>query len=99
MRRASQRAVYVLPQQTGAASLMFYQHTVVPQFSNDLFIAAQTAGAILRVRFDGTERSRAVTTERLLDGRTGPVRALAMSADGGIYFCTAEALWKINVAR
>lgn len=98
-RRASQRAVYVLPQQTGAASLMFYQHGVVPQFSNDLFIAARTAGAILRVRFDGNDRSRAVTTERLLDGRIGAVRALGMSGDGGIYFCTADALWRISVAR
>lgn len=97
--RATQRAVYVLPRDTGARSLMFYRHPAIPQFAGDLFIAAQAGGAILRVRFDEADRSRAVQSEKWLDRRAGTVRALAPGADGAIYFCTADALWQLRVVR
>ena len=36
-----------------------------------------------------------MSTERLLEGRVGSVRALTVGPDGAIYFCTAKALIRL----
>ncbi|HXG55949.1 MAG TPA: PQQ-dependent sugar dehydrogenase [Vicinamibacterales bacterium] len=93
-RRAAQRGAYVLPRGLGAAGVAFFGAGAVEEFSGDLFVAGRDAGYILRIRFD--ETGRPVTTERLLEGRAGTVRALAMGTDGAIYFCTDTLLARLR---
>jgi glucose/arabinose dehydrogenase len=94
-RRAGQRASYVLPGPVGASSLAFHRGVAIPQFRGDLFIAARDGGYLLRVRFDEQERTRAVTTEKMLEGRLGEVRAVLAGPDDALYVATANAVWRL----
>ena len=66
---------YTLPVPFGAASAVFDANG---DLSGDLLIGAATAGYILRVHFDRTDRTRIVGTDRLLEGEVDAVRALAV---------------------
>jgi len=98
-RRAVQRGSYVLPQPLGARSLAFYRGHQVRQFGGDMFIAASEGGYLLRVRFDPSDPLRAVSSERLLEGRLGEVRAVAVSADGAILVASESAVWRLDLVR
>ena len=76
---------YTLPVPFGAAAAVFHS-------TGDLLIGAETAGYILRVRFDQADRRRVIGTERLLEGEVDAVRALAVAADGTVYVCTNATL-------
>ena len=80
-----QGPVYTLPTPFGAASAAF-------QTGGDLLIGAETAGYILRVRFDEGDRTRVAGTERLLKGDVDAVRAIAVAPDGTVYVCTSASL-------
>ncbi|HVL66191.1 MAG TPA: PQQ-dependent sugar dehydrogenase [Vicinamibacterales bacterium] len=97
--RGGQRAAYVLPRPLGAAAAAAYGSTALPHFEGDLFIAARAAGYLLRVRFDPEDPTRAVSSERLLENRLGPVHAVAVGPDGALYVCAGERLWKLAAAR
>ena len=97
-RRAAQRASYVLPQPLGARSLATYSGDAVRQFKDDLLIAASDAGYLLRVRFDKPDPLRAVSSERLLEGRLGPLRAVLAPADGAIYVAGESTVWRLAPA-
>ena len=94
-RRAGQRGTFVMPRGLGAAALVFYRGDAIPEFLGDLFIAGRDGGYILRVRFDPDDRARPFSTERLLEDRVGTVRALAIGADGAIYFSTQRSLVRL----
>lgn len=94
-RRASQRATFALPEGLGASALAFHRGGSLPQLSGDLLVAGRTQGYILRIRFEKTDASRPAVTERLLEGKVGTVRALAIGPDGAIYFCTDKALVRL----
>jgi glucose/arabinose dehydrogenase len=94
-RRAGQRASYALPDRVGLGSMAIHTGEGLPHFENDLFIAARDGGYVLRVRFEQEDRRRVVTTERLLEGRAGPVHAVTIAADGSLYFATARQLWRL----
>lgn len=94
-RRLGQRATHLLPRGLGAAAVTFYKSEVVREFQGDLFVAGRDGGYILRIRFDPNEPGRPATTERLLEGAAGTVRALEVGADGAIYFCTDTELWRL----
>jgi glucose/arabinose dehydrogenase len=98
-RRAGQRASYVLPGDVGAASIAFHHGAGAPRFAGNLLVAARDAACLLRVQFDETDRLRAVTTERLLEGRLGELRAVAVAADGGVYIATRNAVWRLAPVR
>lgn len=98
-RRAAQRASHALPQPLGARALAFYRGDEIREFRGDMFIAARDAGYLLRVRFDPGDPLRAIASERLLEGRIGPVRAVAVSADGALYVAGASAIWRLGRAR
>jgi glucose/arabinose dehydrogenase len=95
-RRAGQRASYALPQPLGSRSLAFYRGDAAPRLAGDMFIAARDAGYLLRVRFDPTEPLRAVSSERLLEGKIGQVRALVVSAGGVIHVASESAVWRLD---
>jgi glucose/arabinose dehydrogenase len=94
-RRAGQQASYVLPGRVGASSLAFYRSRTISEFRGDLFVAAREGMYLLRVRFSGTERLRAVTTEKLFEGRLGDLRAVLASADGALYVATGSSVWRV----
>jgi glucose/arabinose dehydrogenase len=76
---------YALPVPFGAASAAFHP-------TGDLLIGAETAGYVLRIRFDRANRLRVLETERLLEGAVDAVRAIAVTSDGTVYVCTNAAL-------
>ena len=98
-RRASQRVTYTLPQPLGARSIALHRGGDIGEFRGDMFVAASEAGYLLRVRFSASEPLRAVSSERLLEGRLGIVRAVAVSADGSIYVASDSALWRLSRLR
>lgn len=97
-RRAGLRASYVLPGIVGASSLAFHGGDAAPQFRHDLFVAAREGGYLLRVRFDAADRARAITTEKLLEGKIGEVRAVGASPDGALYVANASTVWRLSPA-
>jgi glucose/arabinose dehydrogenase len=94
-RRAGQRASYVLPGSVGATSVAFHRGDSVRQFRGNMFIAARDAAYLLRVRFDEQERTRALATEKMLEGRIGTARAVQAAADGSLYVATESAVWRL----
>jgi glucose/arabinose dehydrogenase len=98
-RRAAQRASHPLPQPLGARSLAFHRGGDIREFRGDMFVAGSEAGYLLRVRFDKSDPLRAMSSEKLLEGRIGPVRAVAVSADGSLYVAGESAVWRLARAR
>lgn len=90
---------YTLPQGTGARGAVFYWGPAIPAFQGDLFVAADTARALLRVRFESPGSNTIVATEWILRDELGPIRGVAVAPDGGLYFCTADALLLITPER
>lgn len=94
-RRAGQRASHSLPQPLGARALALHRGDDLRQFRGDMFIAASEAGYLLRVRFDPSDPMRAVSSEKLLEGRIGPVRSVAVSPDGSLYVAGDSSIWRL----
>ena len=94
-RRAAQRGTFTMPAGLGPAGLTFYRSDAIRELAGDLLVAGREGGYILRVRFDPQDRGRPLSTERLLEGRVGTVRALTVGPDGAIYFCTDTALIRL----
>ncbi|MEO5897990.1 MAG: PQQ-dependent sugar dehydrogenase [Vicinamibacterales bacterium] len=98
-RRAAQRGTFRLPDGLGASALAFHRGGSLPEFAGDLLVAGRGNGYILRIRFEKADATRPANTERLLEGKVGTVRALAIGTDGAIYFCTDKALVRLVRAR
>ena len=98
-RRAAERAAYPLPRPLGARALDFHRGGGAPALRGDLFVAANDAGYLLRVRFDPMDPGRVFTSERLLEGRIGAVRSVAAAGDGSIYVASDAALWRLVPVR
>jgi glucose/arabinose dehydrogenase len=79
----------------GIGPLAFYTSDAMPALRNDALIAS-TEGYILRLRFSDDDATRVARSERLLDQRVGPLRAVAVGPDGAIYFCTDTALGRLT---
>jgi glucose/arabinose dehydrogenase len=96
-RRASMRSSYVLPAPVGAASISMASGEGIPEFDGNLFIAAREGGYLLRVIFE-EDATRAKTSETLLEGRIGDLRAVVSSADG-LYVANRDAVWRLFPVR
>jgi glucose/arabinose dehydrogenase len=94
-RRTAQMASYVLPGAVGASSLAFHQGAAVPQLRDNLFVAARDGGYLLRVSFDRQERTRAVTTEKIFEGRLPGLRAVLAGPEDALYVATASGVWRL----
>ena len=86
---------YRLPQGTGAASAAFYRADRIPIFRGDLFIAAEEARELIRVRFDTENPTRIRTVDRLLKDEIGPVRVVAEGRDGAVYVASDTAVYRL----
>ena len=98
VRRARSRSSYLLPRPFNGRSLTAYVGQAVPGFADDLFLAGGDAGYLLRISLDREDRGRVISTERLLEGRIETVRAVAAGRDGALYFCTADAIWRLTAS-
>lgn len=98
-RRTGQMTSYVLPGTVGASSLAFHQGAGVPQLRGNLFIAARDGGYVLRVSFDRQDRTRAVTTEKIFEGRLPGVRAVLAGPEDALYVATASAVWRLTPSQ
>ncbi len=95
-RRAGQRATYVLPQPLGAGGLAFYRGDAVRPFDGNMFLAAREGGYLLRIQFDEQDALRAVSSEKLLEGRIGQVRSVVSKSDGSLYVASESAVWRLT---
>jgi glucose/arabinose dehydrogenase len=95
-RRAGQRSTYALPRPLGAGPIAVYRTTHIPQFAGDMLIPSREGAYLLRVRFEPEDRGRAMSSERLVEGRVDTVRAVTTGADGSIYFATRDQLWRLR---
>lgn len=68
----------------------FYRGGAFPGFVNDFFVATLRGSHILRLRIDPASPRRVLAQERLLDGRFGRIRDIAIGPEGLIYFCTSN---------
>ena len=94
-RRAASRASHALPAPFGARTLALHGGSALPALRGNLLIAANDAAYLLRIRFDANDPHRIVASERLLEGRLGPVRAVAVADEGTIYVASPSALWRL----
>jgi glucose/arabinose dehydrogenase len=95
-RRAGQAATYVLPQPVGSGSIAFYRGDTIGDFIGNMFIAAREGGYLLKIRFDEQDPLRAVSSEKLLEGRIGQVRSVLTPGDGSLYVASDSAVWRLN---
>jgi aldose sugar dehydrogenase len=65
----------------------FYRGQRLPQFANNLFVAALRGTHLLRLTVDTSAR-RVTAQERLLEGTFGRIRDVVSGPDGHLYFCT-----------
>jgi glucose/arabinose dehydrogenase len=87
-----------LPSGTGAASLRFYESDVLPEFRDNLLVAADRAGYLLRVRFDPRNPMRIMTADRMLEGIGERVRVVSVGDDGAVYVATDSTLLRLGAA-
>jgi glucose/arabinose dehydrogenase len=87
---------YALPRPTATSSVAFHGGGLIPGFQGDLLIAGDEARHILRLRFEAGGGARIIGSEYLLQDRVGPVRGVAVSPLGEIYFTTRDALGRLT---
>jgi glucose/arabinose dehydrogenase len=90
--RAAVGMQYALPRSTGVAGVAFHPGDLMPAFRGDLLLAGGEGRVLLRLRFDA---AGIAASERLLHDRVGPIRAVAVSSRGEIYFGTPSAVGRL----
>jgi quinoprotein glucose dehydrogenase len=90
--RQSVRGDYALPPPTHPSSMAFYNGKAFP-FANDLLVASESAGHLLRLRIDPA--SEPVALDYLLEGVAGGVRSVAIGPLGVIYVSTRTAVARL----
>lgn len=82
-----------LPAGTEASDIAFYDHRAIPGLGGSLLVASGRSQGLLRLRFaEGVVTS----VEWLLREEVGPIRAIAVAADGAILASTATELLRIS---
>jgi glucose/arabinose dehydrogenase len=98
MKRGAVKARYALPPPSTASALSFYSAELIPAFRDNLLVADDTGGDLLRIRFNAQDPTRILAMERLLQDRVGAIRVVSAPSDGAIYICTAHALARMTPA-
>jgi glucose/arabinose dehydrogenase len=81
-----------------SSALAFYKGDLFPSLAGSLLVARSDSSSITRLLFDPSDSGRIVRAEPLLENAQGVIRVLVVSADGAIYFCSGDALFRV-VAR
>ena len=93
------QARFALPPELGGATAVAAAPAATPDQADSLLVAgASGQPELLRVAV-GSAGDVMATAWIALDGIDGPVRALAVGADGTVYACTAHNLLRIDVTR
>ena len=80
-------STYALPATSVPASVAFYRGGLFPAMAGSLLVASDEGRHLLRISGD--------RVEALLQDRVGGVRAVAVAADGAIYFANASAVGRL----
>jgi glucose/arabinose dehydrogenase len=94
--RFEQRITYTLPQGTGPSSAVFYRGDRIPGFQGNLFIAAEGARELIRLRFDSVGFGRLPSAERLLTDQIGSIHVVGEGRDGALYLATDTSLFRLG---
>jgi glucose/arabinose dehydrogenase len=86
---------YALPHATIPSSIAFYRGRKFPAFAGSLLVASDEGRHLLRIAVGNRSPSAPAVTEQLLQDRVGGVRAVAVGADGTIYFATAHVIGRL----
>jgi glucose/arabinose dehydrogenase len=86
---------YALPRATIPSSIAFYRGRMFPAFAGSLLVASDEGRHLLRIAVGNRSPSAPAVTEPLLQDRVGGVRAVAVGADGTIYFATAHVIGRL----
>jgi glucose/arabinose dehydrogenase len=96
--RSSVRTIHDL--KTGSAgAIALVGDALVRSWRNDLLMASEEGRAIAKIRFSQDNPAVIAASERLLADRVGPIRVVVTGPDGAIYFCTTDALGRLDVIR
>jgi glucose/arabinose dehydrogenase len=93
-RRPVPAVSYALAAETHPSDAIVYRGEMFPTFQGNVIVAAE-AGHLLRIVFDRRAPTRAVASERLLDG-VEPIRAIAVDPTGAIYFATPRSIVRLS---
>jgi glucose/arabinose dehydrogenase len=93
--RFEHRTTYTLPEGTGPSSAVFYRSDRIPAFQGNLFIAAEGARELIRLRFTAGF-GRVPSAERLLTDQIGPIRVVGEGRDGALYLATDTSLFRLG---
>jgi aldose sugar dehydrogenase len=86
---------FALPPTTTPSSIAFYRGRMFPAFAGSLLVASDEGRHLLRIAVGSRSQSGKGVTELLLQDRVGGVRAVAVAADGAIYFATAHVIGRL----
>lgn len=93
--RGAVSGTYALPHATIPSSIAFYRGRMFPAFAGSLLVASDEGRHVLRIAIGNRSQSAPAVTEQLLQDRVGGVRAVAVGADGTIYFATAHVIGRL----
>jgi glucose/arabinose dehydrogenase len=71
-------------------SLVFYDHSQISGFRNNIFMAMLKGEGILRIVLDPTDDTKVSWYERIPEIEFGRIRDLAVGPDGSLYFSTSN---------
>jgi glucose/arabinose dehydrogenase len=80
------------------SGMAFYEGEAFPEWRGDLFVGALAGELLARLELDGEP---VVAEERLLEGKIGRIRDVAVGPDGFLYLLTDEsagALYRLEPA-
>jgi glucose/arabinose dehydrogenase len=83
--------VYTLPAASVPSSIAFYRGSVFPAMAGNLLVASDEGRHLLRISDN--------RVETLLQDQVGGVRAIAIAADGAIYFANVSAIGRLVADR
>jgi glucose/arabinose dehydrogenase len=89
---------YLLPPDTGAATLVSYESDRIPSLRGTLLVGSGDSGTLTRIALDGSSPTRVLSMDVLLDNVGGRIRALAVNSDGAIYLCLSNEVKRLAAA-
>lgn len=95
-RRAGIVARYALPAGDVPSAALFYSGAAFTAWTGDLLLGLSVSGQLLRLSLDPTDATRVRTTEVVLDGTAGAIRALSIGADGSLYVAGDRTLLRLT---
>jgi len=94
-KRGTTAATVPLASESRPSSRAAYRGDRLKAFAHSLLVASAEGRHLLRVRLDPANPTKVLGTDRLLQDRLGPVRAVAVSPDGAVYLASDSAIHRL----